>query len=185
MNTSPSSSRAQSFDILLLSCRRKEPHPNLFNSYRAQAINSRLSQLAVTHHLDPRLILALRWAESGGSGNMMLPSSTAGSSALGPLQVTTGTALAMGANPNDPWSRANAGVAYFAELYNRYHGNVVRAIEAYHDGPNARSASPAARAEAAVFLKALQQQGAKVEIVVSAPPGFSTTTAGSQLASAR
>jgi Zn-dependent protease with chaperone function len=92
-----------------------------------------LDALAVGEGLDPDLLRALAWTESG-----LRATATSPSGAIGLLQVTPATARAFGAV--DLADRAQvdaAGARYLRSLLDRYPGDLGKAVAAYNAGPEA------------------------------------------------
>lgn len=85
------------------------------------------------YSIDPDLVFALVWQESGGRLNAVSPKN-----ARGPLQLMPGTAARFGVrNPHDAKQAVRGGVAYLVWLLDRYSGNVSLALASYNAGESA------------------------------------------------
>ena len=81
--------------------------------------------------IDPRLLAAVVWAESGFD-----PNALSRSGAIGLAQLMPGTAAGLGVNPHDPTQNLAGGARYLASMLERF-GSVPLAVAAYNAGPNA------------------------------------------------
>ena len=82
------------------------------------------------YRIDPNLVLALVWQESGFKLNAVSPKN-----ARGPLQLMPQTAARFGVrNPHDAKESVRGGVRYLVELLDRFGGNVSLALAAYNAG---------------------------------------------------
>ena len=82
------------------------------------------------YRIDPNLVLALVWQESGFKLNAVSPKN-----ARGPLQLMPQTAARFGVrNPHDAKESVRGGVRYLVELMDRFGGNVSLALAAYNAG---------------------------------------------------
>ena len=82
------------------------------------------------YKIDPNLVLALVWQESGFKLNAVSPKN-----ARGPLQLMPQTAARFGVrNPHDVKESVRGGVKYLVELLDRFGGNVSLALAAYNAG---------------------------------------------------
>ena len=82
------------------------------------------------YKIDPNLVLALVWQESGFKLNAVSPKN-----ARGPLQLMPQTAARFGVrNPHDAKESVRGGVKYLVELLDRFGGNVSLALAAYNAG---------------------------------------------------
>jgi soluble lytic murein transglycosylase-like protein len=84
---------------------------------------------AASAGVDPRLLAALTWAESGFRAEAR---SHAG--ALGLTQLMPGTARGLGVDPTDPAQNLRGGARYLAEQLERF-GSAELALAAYNAGP--------------------------------------------------
>jgi len=85
---------------------------------------------AARYGIDPDLVLALVWQESGGRLNAVSPKN-----ARGPLQLMPGTAARFGVrNPHDANEAVRGGVAYLVWLLDKFGGNVSLALAGYNAG---------------------------------------------------
>jgi tape measure domain-containing protein len=113
------------------------------------AIDALIEQIAGEKGLDPNLMRALVEQESGFDPRVV---SRAG--ARGLMQLMPGTAAAYGAGGREfePEANLRAGMSYFAELLQKFNGNVERALTAYNAGP-ARGGIPLPTGENATFAQ--------------------------------
>jgi hypothetical protein len=82
--------------------------------------------------IDPRLVAAVAWAESGFD-----PNAVSGDGAMGIMQVMPGTATELGlADPFDPAQAIPAGARYLIRQHERF-GSWELALAAYNAGPEA------------------------------------------------
>jgi soluble lytic murein transglycosylase-like protein len=82
------------------------------------------------YKIDPDLVFALVWQESGGRLGAVSPKN-----ARGPMQLMPGTAVRFGVtNPHDAKQAVRGGVAYLVWLLDRYNGNVSLALASYNAG---------------------------------------------------
>jgi len=85
---------------------------------------------AARYSIDPDLVFALVWQESGWNLRAVSPKK-----ARGPMQLMPGTAARFGVrDPHDPKEAARGGVAYFVWLLDRFGGNVSLALASYNSG---------------------------------------------------
>jgi len=82
------------------------------------------------YSIDPDLVFALIWQESGGRLGAVSPKN-----ARGPMQLMSGTAARFGVrNPHDAKEAVRGGVAYLVWLLDRFKGNVSLALAGYNSG---------------------------------------------------
>lgn len=93
------------------------------------SIKAAIADAARANGIDPAIALAVGNRESGY--NQSAVSSTG---ALGVMQLMPGTAAGLGVDPRDPGQNVRGGVAYLAQLFNKYH-DWRKALEAYNGGP--------------------------------------------------
>ncbi len=90
-----------------------------------------LERAATRRGLDPYLLLALAWVESGFNPNVESPAG-----AVGIMQMLPSTARALGCTDNiDAACQADAAANYLIRLMNRYQGDLLYALCAYNSGP--------------------------------------------------
>ncbi|HEX5379016.1 MAG TPA: transglycosylase SLT domain-containing protein [Phenylobacterium sp.] len=82
--------------------------------------------------LDPALLEAVAWRESGFN-----PAARSPKGARGVMQLMPGTARDLGVDPDDPGANITGGGLYLRRLLGRYDGDVVKALAAYNAGPGA------------------------------------------------
>lgn len=81
--------------------------------------------------IDPRLLAAVTWAESGFN-----PAAVSGAGAQGLTQLMPATAAGLGVDPTDPVANLNGGAQYLADQLKRF-GSLDLAVAAYNAGPGA------------------------------------------------
>lgn len=108
-----------------------------------------IERIAGEKGLDPNLMRALIEQESGFN-----PQAVSRAGARGLMQLMPGTAAAYGAGGREfePEANLRAGMSYFAELLQKFNGNVERALTAYNAGP-ARGGIPLPTGENATFAQ--------------------------------
>ncbi len=86
--------------------------------------------------IDPRLVAAVAWAESGFDPDVVSCERASAAGALGIMQFMPGTARGMGIDPCDPAEAIPAGARYLLTQYERF-GSWELALAAYNAGPGA------------------------------------------------
>ncbi len=86
--------------------------------------------------IDPRLVAAVAWAESGFDPDVVSCARASGAGALGIMQFMPGTAQGMGIDPCDPAEAIPAGARYLLAQYERFDSWEL-ALAAYNAGPGA------------------------------------------------
>lgn len=89
-----------------------------------------IKQYANVSGVDPNLVRAVMYCESGGKSNSV---SSAG--ARGLMQLMPDTAKGLGVDPDDPEQNIRGGVAYLAQMLQQQGGDVELALAAYNAGP--------------------------------------------------
>jgi soluble lytic murein transglycosylase-like protein len=95
-----------------------------------QRFASSLEQAARASGLSSSLLAALIWQESGWREDALSPRG-----AIGLAQLMPATAHDLGVDARDPRMNLMAGARYLRALYNRFDGNLERALAAYNAGP--------------------------------------------------
>lgn len=88
-----------------------------------------IEEVAGRYGLDPRLLAALVWAESGFD-----PSAVSPAGAIGLTQLMPGTAVGLGVDPRDPLQNLEGGTRYLRAQLDRF-GRLDLALAAYNVGP--------------------------------------------------
>ncbi len=95
----------------------------------AQRWAGAIRQAAQRHGIDPDLLTAVVWTESG-----FVPDAVSQAGAIGLAQLMPHTAAAMGVDPTDPIQNLDGGARYLREMLDRF-GRVDLALAAYNAGP--------------------------------------------------
>lgn len=104
---------------------KKPPPPS-----RSTLLSPVIKRAAAQYHVDPALVHAIIFAESGYN-----PTAVSKRGAMGLMQLMPGTAKAMGVkNCFDPEHNIYGGVKYFKKLFNQFDGDVKLALAAYNAG---------------------------------------------------
>ena len=90
-----------------------------------------IQQAATAAGVDPRLLAALAWTESGFN-----PGAVSGAGAVGLTQLMPATANGLGVDAGDPYQNLLGGARYLAGQLQRF-GRVDHALAAYNAGPTA------------------------------------------------
>ena len=90
-----------------------------------------IQQAAQAAGVDPKLLAALTWAESGFN-----PGAGSSAGAIGLTQLMPATAAGLGVDPSDPVQNLLGGARYLAGQLQRF-GRVDLALAAYNAGPSA------------------------------------------------
>lgn len=95
-----------------------------------ESVSGLTEKMGGSYGLNPNLIRAVAWAESRGNPYAVSPKG-----AMGLMQLMPDTARRWGVrNPFDPEENMRGGSAYLHWLVRHYHGNIPRAVAAYHAG---------------------------------------------------
>jgi hypothetical protein len=97
-----------------------------------QQYASQITAAAAAAGIDPRLLAAVAWQESGFQAN-----ARSGAGALGLMQLMPGTAAGLGVNPLDPEQALLGGARYLAAQLAHFGGRIDLAVAAYNAGPGA------------------------------------------------
>jgi hypothetical protein len=90
-----------------------------------------IEQAASAAGIDPKLLAAVTWSESGFN-----PAAVSGAGAVGLTQLMPGTAAGLGVDPADPAQNLAGGARYLAGQLQRF-GRLDLALAAYNAGPSA------------------------------------------------
>jgi soluble lytic murein transglycosylase-like protein len=88
-----------------------------------------IERAALRHGVEPALLAALVWAESGFD-----PGARSHAGAIGLSQLMPGTAAGLGVDPHDPQQNLDGGARYLAAQLDRF-GRPELALAAYNAGP--------------------------------------------------
>lgn len=89
-----------------------------------------IGSAARRHGVDPALVTAVVWTESGFD-----PDAVSEAGARGLMQLMPATAAELGVDPDDPVANLDGGTRFLASLLDRYGGRPDLALAAYHAGP--------------------------------------------------
>ena len=96
-------------------------------------IHALIREAAAVYDVDPALVRAMVWVESGYDPYAVSPRG-----ARGLMQLTAVTAREVGvSNPFDPRQNVFGGVKYLSRLLKRHDGDVALALASYNAGPGA------------------------------------------------
>lgn len=96
------------------------------------AVRQQISSVAATYALDPKLVEAVAWRESG-----FRPEARSPKGAIGVMQLMPDTARAMGVDPSDVTQNIHGGARYLRRMLAEFGGDVRLALAAYNAGPEA------------------------------------------------
>jgi soluble lytic murein transglycosylase-like protein len=99
---------------------------------KAKPYAAAIAQAAAAHGVDPALLSAVAWTESGFD-----PSAGSTAGAQGLMQLMPATAAGLGVDPLDPAQSLAGGAAYLRTQLDRFGGRVDLALAAYNAGPTA------------------------------------------------
>lgn len=97
-----------------------------------RALASTFTSAGAATGVDPRLLAAVAWSESGFS-----PTARSGAGAVGLMQLMPATARGLGVDPTDPAQAALGAGRYLAEQMTSFGGRLDLALAAYNAGPGA------------------------------------------------
>jgi soluble lytic murein transglycosylase-like protein len=104
--------------------------------YSRPLLKSILREAAIRHHIDPKLVLALSYWESGWDQSRVSENGAVGLMQVEPY-VAADAGLALLGRPvdiDDPFDNADVGVAILREDLETF-GDIEQAIAAYYQGP--------------------------------------------------
>lgn len=94
------------------------------------AYSAKVAELSARYDLSPVLIEALVWQESRWNAGAVSPKG-----AQGLAQLMPGTARQLGVDPRDPYANLEGGARYLREQFDRFDGDLEKALAAYNAGP--------------------------------------------------
>ena len=111
-----------------------------------------IREASARYSLSAQLLEAVAWRESGFN-----PSAVSAKGARGLMQLTPGTARALGVDPGDLKANTEGGAAYLALMMRRFDGDLIKALAAYNAGPDAveRFGGPPPYAETTAYVDAI------------------------------
>jgi hypothetical protein len=92
-------------------------------------VSAAIDKYAAQYNVDPNLMKAQAYAESGGNQNAV-----SGAGAIGVFQLEPATAAGLGVDPTVMDSNVQGGVKYMSQLLAKYNGNQTLALAAYDAG---------------------------------------------------
>lgn len=92
--------------------------------------SAKIAELAARFDLSPSLLEALVWQESRWREDAVSPVG-----ARGLAQLMPGTARYLGVDPHDPFANLEGGARYLREQFDRFDGDLEKALAAYNAGP--------------------------------------------------
>jgi soluble lytic murein transglycosylase-like protein len=99
---------------------------------KAKPYAAAIAQAAAAHGVDPALLSAVAWTESGFD-----PAAGSTAGAQGLMQLMPSTAAGLGVDPLDPAQSLAGGAQYLRTQLDRFGGRVDLALAAYNAGPTA------------------------------------------------
>ena len=109
----------------------EEKRPQQLDNREENPYEYIILEAARRYHIDPAMIKAIIFAESGFNARAVSKKG-----ARGLMQLMPGTAKALGVNDSfHPEQNINAGVMYFKQLLERFEGDFKLALAAYNAGP--------------------------------------------------
>lgn len=98
----------------------------------SESIRAAIRSAATHHALSQDLIAAVAWQES-----RLRPTAVSHKGARGIMQLMPSTARGLHVDPNDLSANIEGGVAYLAQMLDRFDGDIVKSLAAYNAGPDA------------------------------------------------
>lgn len=96
----------------------------------APDVDALIVKYSQEYGVDPNIARAVAMQESGGRHNVVSPAG-----AIGTFQLMPDTAKELGVDPHDLEQNIRGGIQYLKQMYDRYGGNLDRALYAYNWGP--------------------------------------------------
>jgi len=130
----PTSGRSSASGITANGTVRWYAYDALDSSNRTQ-VRRLLYQVADSHHLPRRLLLAIAWQESGWTQHVI-----AWDGGIGVMQLMPYTAMSVNSglgqrlDPYSLWDNLNLGATYLEWLYHDFNGDLPQVISAYNEG---------------------------------------------------
>jgi soluble lytic murein transglycosylase-like protein len=99
---------------------------------QGQALAPAIARAAAAEGIDPALLSAVAWTESG-----FRPQAVSGAGAQGLMQIMPATARGLGVDPLDPQQALLGGARYLRQQLDAFGGRADLALAAYNAGPTA------------------------------------------------
>ena len=96
------------------------------------SVDTMINNAASENGVDPLLVAAIAFVESGYNQGAKSPAG-----AIGTMQLMPTTAAELGINPDDQADNINGGAKYIKQMLDYFGGDVEKAIAAYNAGPQA------------------------------------------------
>lgn len=117
----------QGVQALVTSSSRGEPRDT-----GAGDVRQKISSIAASYELDPRLVEAVAWRES-----RFRPEARSSKGAIGVMQLMPDTARDMGVDASDVTQNIHGGARYLRRMLAEFGGDLRLALAAYNAGPQA------------------------------------------------
>jgi hypothetical protein len=140
-----------------------------------------IEHAAAANGIDPALLAAVVWTESGFQPDAVSPAG-----AVGLTQLMPGTAATLGVDPTDPVQALDGGARLLAQLLQRYGGDPSLALAAYNAGPGRVDAAGGvpAIAETQRFVATVQDRWALLAGAAATTTSTTTSDSGQSTTSA-